>query len=107
MDAYLLLTVSIVSEVFATSMLKTANGFKNLLPTLAVIVGYGVSFYLLSISLKTIPIGIAYAIWAGVATALTALVGMIVYKEKFNRKKLTGFIFILSGVILLNVNGGH
>jgi multidrug resistance protein EbrA len=107
LNAYFLLAVSIVSEVFATSMLKAANGFKNLLPALGVIVGYGVAFYVLSLSLKTIPIGMAYAIWSGVATALTALVGMIVYKEKFTRKMLFGFIFIIGGVILLNVDGGQ
>lgn len=101
MTAYFLLALCIVSEVFATSMLKISNGFKNLLPTLGVIIGYGVAFYVLSLAIKTIPIGVAYAVWAGLATALTAFVGITVYKENVNSKNIFGFILIIGGVILL------
>jgi multidrug resistance protein EbrA len=88
-------------------MLKASNGFKRFLPTFGVIVGYGIAFYTLSLSLKTLSLGTAYAIWAGLGTALTALVGFIIYKENFHRKKLFGLILIIGGVILLNVaNGG-
>lgn len=101
MTAYFLLAVCIVCEVFATSMLKISNGFKNLLPTLCIIIGYGMAFYVLSLAIQTIPIGVAYAIWAGLATALTAVVGITVYKENVNSKNIFGFILIIGGVILL------
>ncbi|MFP3917471.1 multidrug efflux SMR transporter [Lysinibacillus telephonicus] len=107
MGAYLLLILAIVSEVFGSSMLKITNGFKNLFPSLGVIVGYGIAFYALSLSLKTLPLGVAYAIWAGVGTALTAIVGIIIYKEEFNNKKLFGLVLIIFGVILLNMGGTH
>ncbi|SET54220.1 multidrug resistance protein EbrA [Oceanobacillus limi] len=107
MNAYFLLGLSVVSEVIAISMLKASNGFKNIIPTMGVIIGYTLAFYALSISLKTIPIGTAYAIWAGLATALTALVSITVYKENYNSKKSLGFILIIGGVILLNIEGVH
>lgn len=104
---YLLLSIAIIGEVFATSMLKASNGFKNMLPTLGVVFGYAVAFYTLSLSLKTLPLGLAYAIWAGVGTALTALVGIVIYKENLNSKKVCGLIFIIGGVILMNLGGAH
>ncbi|WP_068672231.1 multidrug efflux SMR transporter [Oceanobacillus sp. Castelsardo] len=103
MNAYIFLALSIVCEVFGSSMLKATNGFKRILPTIGVIVGYGAAFYGLSLSLKTLPIGTAYAIWAGLGTALTALVGIIIYKENFNSKTLYGLILIIGGVTLLNI----
>ena len=107
MNAYILLVFAIISEVFGSSMLKATDGFKKFLPSLGVMVGYGLAFYGLSLSLTTLPLGMAYAIWAGVGTALTALVGIIVYKEHVDRKKILGFFLIIGGVILLNVGGGH
>lgn len=107
MNAFVLLLIAIVSEVFASSMLKASNGFKNLFPSLGVIIGYGIAFYALSLTLKTLPIGVAYAIWAGLGTALTALVGIMIYKEKVNGKKLAGITLIIGGVILLNIGGAH
>lgn len=107
MNPYILLIFAIISEVFGSSMLKATDGFKKFLPSLGVIIGYGLAFYGLSLSLTTLPLGMAYAIWAGVGTALTALVGIIVYKEYVDRKKILGFFLIICGVILLNVGGGH
>ena len=107
MTAYVLLALSIVSEVFGSSMLKATNGFKKLLPSLGVLIGYGLAFYSLSLSLKTLPLGIAYAIWAGVGTALTAIVAVLVFKEKFHFKKGLGLVLIIGGVILLNSGGIH
>jgi multidrug resistance protein EbrA len=107
MNAYILLVISIVCEVFGSSLLKATNGFKKLLPTLGVIIGYGIAFYALSLSLKTLPLGMAYAIWAGLGTALTVLVGVTIYKENFNSKKLFGLVLIIGGVILLNIGGAH
>ncbi|WP_336823415.1 multidrug efflux SMR transporter [Sporosarcina sp. USHLN248] len=102
MNAYLLLSIAIVAEVIGSSMLKKTEGFKKTLPSLAVIVGYAIAFYTLSLSLKTLPLGLAYAIWAGVGTALTALVGIVYYKENINIKKATGILLIIGGVVLLN-----
>ncbi|MEK3856287.1 DMT family transporter [Cytobacillus sp. FSL H8-0458] len=107
MNAYVLLALAIISEVFGSSLLKAADGFKKLLPSLGVIIGYSVAFYTLSLSLKTLPLGVAYAIWAGLGTVLTALVGIFIYKENVSGKKLLGLAFIVCGVILLNSGGGH
>ena len=102
MNGYIALSISIIFEIFATAMLKMSDGFTNLLPSIAVIIGYGISFYALSISLKTIPLSLAYAIWAGVGTAITALIGVLVWNEFFSLLKLSGLILIIGGVILLN-----
>jgi multidrug resistance protein EbrA len=108
-NAYALLLLAILSEVFASSMLKAANGFRKLLPSLGVAAGYGAAFYTFSLSLQTLPLGMAYAIWSGLGTALTALVGIAVYKEAFNGKKFWGFVLIIGGVVLLNIanSGAH
>ncbi|MEH7237894.1 DMT family transporter [Bacillus sp. JJ1562] len=107
MNAYILLIIAIISEVFGSSMLKATDGFKKFLPSMGVMIGYGLAFYALSLSLTTLPLGVAYAIWAGVGTALTAIVGIIIYKEHIDMKKILGFFLIIGGVILLNVGGGH
>jgi multidrug resistance protein EbrA len=107
MNAYFLLALAIVSEVAGSSLLKAADGFKKLLPSIGVIIGYSVAFYALSLSLKTLPLGVAYAIWAGLGTVLTALVGIFIYKENVNGKKLLGLALIVGGVILLNSGGDH
>ena len=107
MNAYFLLAIAIVSEVFGSSMLKATKGFKKFLPPLGVVFGYSFSFYALSLSLKTLPIGVAYAIWAGLGTALTAVIGITIYKENFDIKKFFGLVLIISGVILLSVDGSH
>ncbi|MEH6989721.1 DMT family transporter [Cytobacillus firmus] len=107
MNAYFLLALAIVSEVAGSSLLKAADGFKKLLPSIGVIIGYSVAFYALSLSLKSLPLGVAYAVWAGLGTVLTALVGIFIYKENANGKKLLGLALIVGGVILLNSGGGH
>ena len=104
MNPYLFLTVAIISEVFGSSMMNISNGFKRLLPSIGVMIGMTISFYCLSLSLQAIPVGIAYAIWAGVGTALTTLVGVTVYKEKFSLKNFLGIIFIIGGVVVLQLS---
>lgn len=106
MSTFGFLLISIIAEVFASSMLKLTNGFKRLLPTLGVIAGYGTAFYFLSLTLQSLAIGTVYAIWAGLGTALTAVVGVIFYKEHFNVKKLVGIAMIIVGVVVLNLAGG-
>lgn len=102
-SAFLLLAISIISEVFGSSLLKLTNGFKQILPTLGVVIGYGIAFYTLSLTLTELPLGMVYAIWSGVGTALTALVGVVFYKEIFNKTKFAGILLIIAGVILLNL----
>lgn len=101
MNPYLILAVAILSEVFGSAMLKVSDGFKKIMPTLGVVSGYVVSFYLFSLVLMAIPLSIAYAIWSGVGTALTALIGVIIYKEGFNIRKVLGLVLIIGGVALL------
>lgn len=106
MNSFVLLMIAILSEVFGSSMLKASNGFKKLLPSLAVIAGMGSAFFSLSLALKEIPLGTAYAIWSGVGTALTAMVGVLVYKEHLNIKKIAGLILVIGGVVLLKLSTG-
>lgn len=106
MNAYILLFVAIISEVAGSSLLKATNGFKKIIPSIALVLAYCLSFYALSLSLNTLPLGMAYAMWAGLGTALTALVGIIIYKEKFNTKVLLGLVLIISGVVVLNISNG-
>lgn len=98
---YLWLAIAIIAEVFGSSMLKLTGGFKKLVPTIGVIIGYGIAFYALSLSLSYLPLGVAYAIWSGVGTALTALVGVVVYKEELDMKKSLGILLVIGGVVLL------
>jgi small multidrug resistance pump len=100
---YLWLAAAILSEVIATSSLKTSNGFTRLLPSVAVVVGYGIAFFSLSQTLKTIPIGIAYAIWSGVGTVLIALVGSVLYRQTLDRAALLGMGLIVAGVLVMNL----
>ena len=102
MKGYLFLTLSIISEVFATTMLKLSDGFTVLGPSLAVALGYGISFYSLSLCLKTMPLSLAYAIWSGVGTALTVMVGIMMWNDIFNLYSAIGIALIIGGVILLN-----
>lgn len=106
MNSYVLLATAIICEVFGSSMLKVSNGFKRVFPSIGVILGMGLAFYSLSLALKTIPLGTAYAIWSGVGTALTAMIGVVIYKENFNRKKLLGLLLIIGGVIIMKLSGG-
>lgn len=106
MNPFVLLGAAIVSEVFGSSMLKASEGFKKVLPSLAFLIGMGTAFYCLSLALKAIPLGTAYAIWSGVGTALTALVGVVVYKEHFNHKKFWGLVLIIGGVAVMKLSTG-
>ncbi|OXS76292.1 QacE family quaternary ammonium compound efflux SMR transporter [Lysinibacillus sp. KCTC 33748] len=102
MKGYLFLALSIVSEVFATTMLKFSEAFTIIGPSIAVAIGYGISFYSLSLCLKTLPLSLAYAIWSGIGTALTVIVGIVVWGEMFNLYSAIGITLIIGGVILLN-----
>lgn len=103
MQHWLYLGVAIVSEVVATSALKAAEGFTRPLPSLVVVVGYGIAFYCLSVVLRTLPLGVTYAIWSGVGVALVALVGWLVYGQSLDLAAVIGLTLIVAGVIVLNL----
>ena len=100
---WLYLTIAIVSEVLATSALKASDGFTRLYPSAVVVIGYGLAFYFLSLTLRTIPVGIAYAVWSGVGVVLVSSVGWILYGQKLDIAAVVGIALIIAGVIVLNV----
>ena len=107
---WLYLAIAIVAEVIGTSALKASDGFTKLYPSLIVIVGYGVAFYFLSLTLRTIPVGIAYAIWSGVGIVLISLIGWLAFNQKLDLPALLGISLIAAGVAVLNVfskSAGH
>ena len=106
---YLFLLAAIVAEVIGTSALKAANGFTNPLPSLVVALGYAAAFYFLSLTLRTMPVGVAYAIWSGLGIVLISIVGWVVYRQTLDVPALVGMALIVSGVIVINAfsRAGH
>jgi len=103
MKTALILFFAILSEVIATTALKLSDGFTKIVPGVIVVIGYGASFYLLSISLKVIPIGLAYAIWSGVGIVLTVIAGILIWRESLDWARVIGIIFIILGVLVINL----
>ncbi len=103
MNSYLALGIAIVAEVIATTALKASDSFTRLLPSLVVVAGYGIAFYFLTITLKTIPIGITYAIWSGLGIVLITISSYVVYRQTIDLPGLLGMALIIAGVIVLNV----
>ncbi|MEP6906960.1 MAG: multidrug efflux SMR transporter [Pseudoxanthomonas sp.] len=100
---YLYLSVAIAAEVIATSALKASNGFTRPLPTTVVLLGYGVAFYFLSLVLKTVPVGVAYAIWSGAGIVLIALVGWVILKQSLDAPAIAGMALIIAGVAVIQL----
>lgn len=100
---FVFLVLAIVAEVVATSALKASVGFTRPLPSIVVVVGYGVAFYLLSLVLRTLPVGLTYAIWAGLGIVLVTLVGIVAFGERPDWPGVLGIGFIVTGVVLLQV----
>ena len=103
MTTYWYLFLAIVTEVIATSALKSAEEFTKLVPSLIVIVGYISSFYFLMLVLRTLPVGITYAIWSGVGIVLVTFAGMILYDQTPDMPAIIGMLFIIFGVIIIHV----
>jgi len=97
------LIIAIFGEVLGTSSLKLSAGFTKLVPSIIVVIGYSVAFYFLSISLKYIPLGIAYAIWCGIGIVLIALIGFIFYKQPLDIPAILGIVLIFAGVLIINL----
>ena len=107
---YLYLTLAIVLEVLATSLLGKSEGFTKWLFAVGSLLSYGVCFYFLSLALKNIPLGVAYAIWSGVGIVLTAIVGILVFKSKIDLPFVLGSLLIIAGVVVINLfskTSGH
>ena len=100
---YLYLAVAIFGEVIATSALKASNGFSAVLPSILVVVGYSLAFYFLSLTLKTIPLGISYAIWSGVGIVAVSIVGWLLYKQTLDLAAILGMAMILGGVLVIHL----
>jgi small multidrug resistance pump len=100
---WLFLSIAIAAEVIATSALKAADGFTRLGPSLVVIAGYGIAFYFLSLALRGIPVGVAYAVWSGVGIVLISAIGWFAFGQRLDAAAVLGIGLIMAGVIVLNV----
>ena len=103
---WLYLILAIAGEVVGTTALKASDGFTRLGPSLLVVVGYAFAFYLLAQVLRTIPLGITYAIWSGVGVAAVTLIGWLVYGQRLDMPAILGISLIVAGVLVLNLWSG-
>ena len=103
MTTYIYLAIAIIGEVIATSALKSSAGFSKLLPSMLVVAGYGTAFYFLSLTLRTMPIGVVYALWSGAGVALISVIGWLVFKQPLDLPAIIGITLIVLGVVILNV----
>ncbi|HGE8482315.1 TPA: multidrug efflux SMR transporter SsmE [Serratia marcescens] len=103
MSAFMYLTMAIVAEVIATTMLKASEGFTRLWPSLLVVLGYGVAFWGLSMVVKSMPLGIVYAIWSGMGIVLVSVAAVFVYQQKLDWPAIVGMGLIIAGVLVVNL----
>ncbi|WP_137718736.1 SMR family transporter [Methylobacillus flagellatus] len=103
MNHWLALGIAIVAEVVATTALKSTEGFTRLWPSLVVVAGYAAAFYFMTVSLRVLPLGIMYAIWAGVGIVLVAVLGWLLYKQALDLPAMLGIALIISGVVVINL----
>jgi multidrug transporter EmrE-like cation transporter len=103
MKTTIIFFIAVVFEVIATTALKFSDGFTKLVPSIVVVLGYCMSFYLLSLTFKSIPLGTAYALWSGIGMVLTVFAGIILWKEQMDWACGTGVFFIMAGIVLINM----
>ncbi|HWL27473.1 MAG TPA: multidrug efflux SMR transporter [Burkholderiaceae bacterium] len=101
--SWLYLTVAIIAEVIATTALKASEGFSRLYPALVTTAGYAIAFYCLALTLRTIPVGIAYAVWSGAGIVAISVIGYFMFKQTLDAAALIGIGLIVAGVVVLNV----
>lgn len=106
MNHWLALSIAIVAEVVATTALKSTEGFTRLWPSMLVVVGYGAAFYFMTVSLRVLPVGIMYAIWAGLGIVLVAILGWVVYRQALDAAAIGGIALIVAGVLVINLFSG-
>jgi small multidrug resistance pump len=104
MSAWVYLGIAIVAEVIATSALKESDGFNKLGPSIVVVVGYVIAFYSLGLALRAIPVGIAYAIWAGLGIVLVAGIGWLVFGQRLDAWAMLGMTLVIVGVAVMNLS---
>lgn len=107
MSPAILLALAIVSEVIGTALLRVSDGMSKLAPSLGMLAAYGLSVYLLALVLKHMEIGFAYAVWAGVGTAMIAVIGVVAWDEPMGMVKVLSIGAVIVGVIGLNLSGAH
>ena len=110
MNNWICLAIAILSETVATTALKASAGFTRPLPAIVVVLGYGLAFYFLSLTLRTIPLGVAYAVWSGVGIVLITAAGWLLYGQKLDGEALAGIGLIVAGVLVMNLfskTAGH
>jgi len=100
---WVFLSIAILAEVVATLSLKSAEGFTKLLPSIIVIIGYGTAFFFLSLTLKSIPVGITYAIWSGAGITLISIIAYFIFKQSLDFPAIIGMLFIITGIIVINL----
>jgi len=103
MTGLIYLGIAIIGEVVATSFLRASAGFTQLVPSIIVVVGYGITFYFFSLALQTIPVGIGYAIWSGVGIVLISIIAYFVYGQSLDLPAIIGIGLILAGVLVINL----
>lgn len=103
---YVYLLLAITAEIIGTTLLKYTDGFTKLWPSVGSLAGYAVAFVLLAQTLKSLEVGVTYALWSGIGTAAIAVIGAIAFKEPVTAAKIAGIALIILGVILLNLGGG-
>ncbi|UAW97272.1 EamA family transporter [Halopseudomonas nanhaiensis] len=103
MKTWLLLFAAIVAEVIATSALKASDGFTRTGPLVIVAIGYAIAFYFLALTLRTIPVGVAYAVWSGLGVVLITLAAWLVYGQKLDAPAIIGMAMIVAGVVVMNL----
>lgn len=103
MNSYIALGIAIAAEVVATTALKASDSFTRLWPSVLAIAGYAIAFYCLTITLRTIPTGIAYAIWSGLGIVLITVASFVIYRQSVDLAGVLGMTLIIAGVVVLNV----
>ncbi|HJR97549.1 MAG TPA: multidrug efflux SMR transporter [Actinomycetota bacterium] len=106
MNAWLMLGIAIVSEIAATASLRASQGFTRLVPSIVVVIGYALSFFLLAHVLKTLPVGMVYAIWSAVGVAVLAVLGRVIWGDALPPLAILGLALIIGGILLLRVAVG-
>lgn len=102
-NAYVFLVIAIVAETIGTSALQASQQFSRLVPSIVVVVAYAASFYFLALALKTIPVGVAYAIWSGLGIVLIALIGLVVFGQRLDWPSLLGLALILAVILVIHL----
>jgi small multidrug resistance pump len=104
--SWLLLAIAITAEIIATSSLKASNGFTRLYPSLITGVGYVISFYCLSLTLRVLPVGVVYAVWSGVGIVAISIIGYLLFQQALDGAAMIGIGLIVAGVLVLNIFSG-